>query len=137
MSSCERLSADTSQSHPGLPSLQHPFTLAEVAEVPNTTGRTGNYTRKKTVTIRSTCSRAEVRRLMQATADELQHIDFSVTSRESRLSLGSQPARGEGAKDVVITASCPSNEVGRLMEMASDVLGSVTFFVCSSREDAC
>ncbi|KAL8881351.1 MAG: hypothetical protein Q9198_001434 [Flavoplaca austrocitrina] len=115
----------TDQSHPGIPSLKHPFTLAEVAEVPNTTtGRTGNYTRKKTVTIRSTCSRAEVRRLMQATADELQHIDFSVTSRESRLSSGSRPARGEGAKDVVITASCPSNEVGRLMEMASDVLGS-------------
>ena len=65
---------------------------------------------------------------MQVTAQELQYIDFSVTS--------SQRSRLGDTKHVVITATCPAKELGRLMEMASDTLGSVSFSVCPSVEQA-
>ena len=87
---------------------------------------------KKTVTITATCSRIELRRLMQATTDELQYIDFSITSREPRSASADQGTGPDGMKLIVITAACPAHEVGRLMEMASDTLGSVSFSVCPS-----
>ena len=91
---------------------------------------------KKTVTITATCTRPEIRRLMQATTDELEYIDFSVTSTEPH-ALPSGPGPWlEGTKFVVMTASCSAHEVGRLMEMASDTLGSVSFSVCPSNNVA-
>lgn len=84
---------------------------------------------KKTVTITATCSRSEVRRLMQATTDELQYIDFSVTTRDLPALAASERNSLDGTKTVVITALCPGDEAGRLMEMASDTLGSVSFTV--------
>lgn len=89
---------------------------------------------KKTVTITATCSRPEVRRLMQATTDELQYVGFSVVTKESQGSHANPSNRSDGTKLVIITATCPAKEVGRLMEMASDTLGSVSFTVCPSVE---
>ena len=108
--------------------------IAEVAS-PMTEEGKSDRSSKKTVTITATCSRPEVRRLMQATTDELQYVDFSVVTKEPQGSHASLSNRSDGTRLVIITASCPANEVGRLMEMASDTLGSVNFTVCPSVEE--
>lgn len=105
--------------------------VAEV--VPSTESVKIDRNMKKTVTITAPCSRTQLRRLMQATTDGLQYIDFSVTSREPHGASDGPGTGPDGTKLIVITASCPAHEVGRLMEMASDTLGSVSFSVCPSR----
>lgn len=73
---------------------------------------------------------------MQMTAQELQYIDFSVTSSQRNSTPANQRSRLGDTKHVVITATCPAKELGRLMEMASDTLGSVSFSVCPSADKA-
>ncbi|KAL8766519.1 MAG: hypothetical protein Q9209_006735 [Squamulea sp. 1 TL-2023] len=128
------------QIHSGLSPLQDAF--SDLVSTENnelrqvTKDATSSYTSRKTVTIRSTCSGAEVRRLMHTTANELQYIDFCVTSRESNSPPGSRSTSHGGTREVVITTSCPVNDLGRLMGMASAVLGSVTFSIGPSNDDA-
>ena len=109
--------------------------IAEVAS-PMIEEAKSDRSSKKTVTITATCSRPEVRRLMQATTDELQYVGFSVVTKELQSPPASSSNRADGTKLVIITATCPANEVGRLMEMASDTLGTVSFTVCPSVEQS-
>ena len=123
------------------PVAKHPYMGApkvNIAEVmsPMTKEARSDRSAMKTVTITATCSRPEVRRLMQATTDELQYVGLSVVTKEPQGSSASLSNRSDGTKLVTITASCPANEVGRLMEMASDTLGSVSFTVCPSVEQS-
>ncbi|KAL8786791.1 MAG: hypothetical protein Q9195_008049 [Heterodermia aff. obscurata] len=115
------------------PTAFYGLPTTNLAEVPAPTGdSTLDCKTKKSVTITATCSRAEIQRLMQMTAQELQYIDFSVTSSQRNAKSTSQRSRLGDTKHVVITATCPAKELGRLMEMASDTLGSVSFSVCPS-----
>ncbi|KAL8827909.1 MAG: hypothetical protein Q9191_002898 [Dirinaria sp. TL-2023a] len=103
------------------------------ADLPSTTREaTDDQNAKKTVTITATCSRAEIRQLMQTTAEELQYINFTITSSQRCPSPKSPGPSQEEIRHVVITTTCPATKLGRLMEMVSDTLGSVSFSVCPS-----
>lgn len=86
---------------------------------------------KKQVIIAATCSNRELQNLIQTTAEALESVSFSITSQSSLPTSGSFPLLEGGSRHIFITASCLPNKLGKLMQMVTDTMGSVSFTVSS------
>ena len=90
----------------------------------------GKETRKQVV-ISATCSNQELRNLIQTTAEALESVSFSITSQNPLSATQSLQSLDGGLRHIVITASCLPDKLGKLMQMVTDTMGSVSFTVNS------
>ena len=86
---------------------------------------------RKQVVIAATCSNTELRKLMQTIAEVLDSVSFSITSHGASSTIESPTFYDGESRYIVVTASCLSNELGKLMQMVTDTMGFVSFTVSS------
>ena len=86
---------------------------------------------RKQVVIAATCPNSELRNLLQTTADALESVSFSITSQSPSSTTEISPSLEGGSRYIIITAYCLANELGKLMQMVTDKMGSVSFTVSS------
>ncbi len=84
---------------------------------------------RKQIVVAATCSNAELRNLIQTTAEALESVSFSINSQNPSSSTESSQSLEGGSRHIVITASCLPNELGKLMQMVMDIMGYVSFSV--------
>ena len=98
---------------------------------PATTDLSAGKEVRKQIAIAATCSNTELRNLIQTTTEALESVSFSITSQNHPATIESPQSLESGSRHIVITASCLPKELGKLMQVVTDTMGSVSFTVSS------
>ena len=101
-------------------------------DFPMTMGSSTDKDLRKQLVVAATCSDAELRNLIQTTAEALESVSFSINSQNPSSSTESSQSFEGGSRHIVITAFCLPDELAKLMHMVMDIMWSVSFSVSPS-----